>query len=98
LVLYPRGFGLLCTRQLSGYAEIVPSSDAIGAVVVAVSCDDLDSHLRFVQERGFRFPLVADPDGAAAAAWGVRGPLRTAKRASFVVDGDGFVRRADASA
>ena len=94
LAFYPRDFGRLCTRQLTAYASIHDDLAAADAVLAAVSCDDLASHRRFTEEHGFPFPLLADPDGTAAAAWGVTGPLHTTKRASFVIDRTGVVRDA----
>jgi peroxiredoxin Q/BCP len=91
LAFYPHDFGRLCTRQLAGYASIHDDLAAADAVLAVVSCDDLATHRRFTEQRGFPFPLLADPDGTAAAAWGVTGALRTAKRASFVIDPTGVV-------
>ena len=94
LAFYPHDFGLLCTRQLHGYTQISASLDKLDATMAVVSCDDLDSHRRFADEQGFPFALLSDPSGTAAATWGVTGPKRTAKRASFVIDPSGVVRDA----
>lgn len=62
-----------------------------GAVVLAVSPQDVDSHERFAAQEGFEFPLLADVDMAAGRAWGiVAGKLY--RRSVFVVDGEGVVR------
>lgn len=41
----------------------------------------------FLRELGLPFPVINDPDGALAAAWGVRGVPTF-----FVVDGQGMIR------
>jgi peroxiredoxin Q/BCP len=94
LAFYPHDFGRLCTHQLTGYASIDDELAAADAVLAVVSCDDLATHRLFTEQHGFPFPLLADPDGTAAAAWGVTGPLHTSKRASFVIDPTGVVRDA----
>jgi len=42
---------------------------------------------RYVQEHGLRVPVINDPNGAIAAAWGVR-----ATPTSFIIDRDGQIR------
>jgi peroxiredoxin Q/BCP len=40
------------------------------------------------------FPLLADPGGEIAAAYGVRGLLGSARRSLFIVDPEGMIRYA----
>lgn len=64
-----------------------------GAVVLAVSPQDVDSHDRFAKQEGFTFPLLADVDGAIARAYGVEGGSRVqVKRSIFVIDTHGVIR------
>jgi len=52
--------------------------------------DDLDTQKRFAQSLNLPFPLLADPKGEAAEAYGVRkGPY--ADRVTFVIDPSGTV-------
>ncbi len=62
-----------------------------GAQVVAVSADDLASHERFCQVLGgCPFPLVSDPELAAAGMYGVLGEDgRRSHRAIFIIDQGG---------
>lgn len=94
VAFYPRDRGGVCTRQLTSYAAAWPDITATGASLVAISSQDMESHRRFAADRGFPFPLLADPDGRVIAAWGLEGPFGLARRASFVVDGGGIVRHA----
>lgn len=62
-----------------------------GAVVLAVSPQDVDSHERFAAQEGFEFPLLADTERVAGREWGiVSGKLY--RRSVFVVDAGGVVR------
>lgn len=64
-----------------------------GAVVLAISPQDVDSHERFAKQEGFTFPLLADVDGSIARAYGVEGGSRVqVKRSIFVIDSGGVVR------
>jgi peroxiredoxin Q/BCP len=64
-----------------------------GAVVLAVSPQDVDSHERFAAQEGFGFPLLADVDGSIAHRYGVGGGSRVqVKRSVFVIDAGGIVR------
>jgi peroxiredoxin Q/BCP len=48
---------------------------ALGAVVLGVSADDVASHKRFAEKYGLNFPLLADPERQAILAyraWGRR--------------------------
>ncbi|MCL4291821.1 MAG: redoxin domain-containing protein [Acidimicrobiia bacterium] len=62
-----------------------------GAVVLAISPQDVDSHERWAAREGFRFPMLADVDLAVAESYGVR-RRSSVKRTVFLVDGGGTVR------
>ena len=54
--------------------------------------DDLDTQKKYKESLKLPFPLLADPKGEAAEAYGVKG-LMYASRATFVIDGEGRVVR-----
>jgi thioredoxin-dependent peroxiredoxin len=63
--------------------------------VVGVSADSQQTNDRFRASLDLTYPLVGDPGGRIAAAYGVRWPLiGLARRASFLVGRDGRVRAA----
>ena len=95
VVFYPGDGTPVCTRQLNSYTRDIDAFRDVGAQVLAVSPQSVDSHESFsCKQGGFAFPLLADEDKTAAAAWGVLGPLGFYRRSAFVVDGDGIVRYA----
>lgn len=67
----------------------------LGARVVAISSDSIESHRRFLERLGdLPFPLLADPDLAVARRYGVADEsIQRAIRAVFVIDPDGTIRR-----
>ena len=94
LVLYPGDDTPVCTRQLNSYTDDLSQFEEVGAQILAVSPQDLDSHERFACKHGVGFPLLADTDKSLFEAFGALGPLGFPRRSVFVIDGDGVVRYA----
>lgn len=93
LVFYPGDNTPVCTRQLRSYTDDIDQFTELGAHVLALSPDDLDSHDGFAAHQGgFAFPLLADTDKVVAERYGVLGPMGYYRRCVFVVDGAGIVR------
>jgi peroxiredoxin Q/BCP len=91
LAFYPGDFTAVCTRQFCSYRDQGERLDGIGAEVLGISPQSVDSHERFVAEKSLNVPLLADEDREVARAYGVlAGPL--VRRAIFVVDEQGVVR------
>jgi peroxiredoxin Q/BCP len=91
LVFYPGDFTPVCTRQLTSYQEQFDTFAATGAVLWAISVDDLERHERFAKARSLGFPLLADTDAAVSRAFGTLGLLGTSRRAVIVIDEQGRV-------
>ncbi|MEZ5204931.1 MAG: peroxiredoxin [Acidimicrobiales bacterium] len=90
LVFYPGDNTPVCTRQLNAYTNDIDQFSELGAQILAVSPEGLDSHEGFADHQGgFAFPLLADEDKELAAAYGVLGPVGFYRRSVFVVDADG---------
>ena len=99
LVFYPGDNTPVCTTQLNSYAGDIDQFAEVGAAVLAISPQDVESHEQFsCKQGGFGFPLLADCDKEVGRAYGVVGPLGFYKRSVFVVDGDGIVRYVHRSA
>jgi peroxiredoxin Q/BCP len=92
LVFYPGDDTPVCTRQLNAYTADMDDFDAVGATVLAISPQSVDSHGQFSSKQGgFGFPLLADEDKAVGRAYGILGPLGFYRRSVFVVDADGCI-------
>jgi peroxiredoxin Q/BCP len=91
LAFYPGDFTAVCTKQFCSYRDESERLDQLGADVLGISPQSVDSHERFTQEKSLNVPLLADEDKAVARAYGVlAGPM--VRRAIFVVDEEGTVR------
>jgi peroxiredoxin Q/BCP len=91
LAFYPGDFTAVCTKQFCSYRDDGERLDGLGAEVLGISAQSVDSHERFVQEKSLNVPLLADEDKRVAQAYGVAmGPV--VRRATFIVDEEGIVR------
>ncbi len=91
LAFYPGDFTPVCTKQFCSYRDEGERLDSLGADVLGVSPQSVESHERFAEEKRLNVPLLADEDKSVARAYGVlAGPM--VRRAIFVVDEEGVVR------
>lgn len=95
LVFYPADGTPVCTRQLNAYTNDIEQFRDVGAQVLAISPQGIDSHEDFAcRQGGFAFPLLADLDKSVGSSYGIIGPLGFYRRSAFVVDTEGTVRYA----
>jgi thioredoxin-dependent peroxiredoxin len=92
VVFYPADESPVCTKQLNSYNTGMGEFQDVGAQVLAISSQGLDSHEKFSEKLGLTFPLLADADKAVADAYGTLGPLGFPRRSVFVLDKDGIIR------
>ena len=93
LAFYPGDGTPVCTLQLSNYSHDIARFRDVGAAVLAISPQDVESHEQFSSDNGgFRFPLLADTDKTVAKAYDVPGPMGFYRRSVFVVDATGVIR------
>lgn len=92
LVFYPGDETKVCTEQLCSYQAELARFAALGASVLAISKQGIDSHERFARKEGLGFPLLADERGVAVDAYGIGAPGLGLRRSIFLVDADGVLR------
>ncbi|HEY2333909.1 MAG TPA: peroxiredoxin [Solirubrobacterales bacterium] len=91
LAFYPGDFTAVCTKQFCSYRDNSERLDQLGADVLGISPQSVESHERFTEEKRLNVPLLADENKSVAKAYGVlAGPM--VRRAVFVVDEEGIVR------
>jgi peroxiredoxin Q/BCP len=95
LIFYPGDNTPVCTRQLNAYTNDISAFADVGAQLLAVSPQGVQSHEDFsCKQGGFAFPLLADEDKAVGRAYGILGPLGLYRRSAFVIDAEGVIRYA----
>lgn len=100
LYFYPRDDTPGCTTQACGIRDAWGAFERAGAVVLGVSPDSEASHAAFREKYDLPFTLLADPDHAAAEAYGTWVErTRDGKtsmgmeRSTFVIDAAGNVAK-----
>ena len=95
LVFYPGDASPVCTRQLNSYNENIGEFAGLGATILGLSPQSVDSHVKFsCGEGGFEFPLLADIGKQVGEAYGILGPFGLYRRSVFVLDPEGVIQYA----
>jgi peroxiredoxin Q/BCP len=96
IYFYPKDDTPGCTREACNFRDNIYAFKAIGANVVGMSVDDVDSHKKFSDKYKLPFTLLADESGETAKAYGVLRDwklVQIASRQSFLVDPEGLIAR-----
>jgi peroxiredoxin Q/BCP len=84
-----------CDAEVRGFVSEYDLVQELGGRVLAVSTDPQETQQRFAESVSAPFPVLTDPDGAAARAFDVYDETsHRARRAVFVIGDDGTVRLA----
>jgi peroxiredoxin Q/BCP len=101
LYFYPRDDTTGCTTQACGIRDVYGDFEERGAVVLGVSPDTEESHVKFKQKHGLPFTLLADPEHEVAETYGVWKEKSFGgkkywgvERSTFVIDENGRVKKA----
>ena len=96
LYFYPKDFTPGCTTEACEFRDNIFAFRKLNCQILGVSLDDAESHRGFAEEHGLPFPLLADTEGNAADAYGVKTRMMgmsVAKRQTFLIDPDGRIAR-----
>ena len=98
LYFYPRDDTPGCTAQACGIRDAWGEFTRSGAVVLGVSPDSPELHVKFKEKYGLPFTLLADEDHAVAETYGVwveksmyGKKYMGIERSTFVIDADGKI-------
>ena len=95
LAFYPADWSPVCDDQMTLYNEMGKYFAQHNAQVIGISVDSKWSHLAFIEDRRFRFPLLSDfePKGEVARLYEVYDEKTgECKRALYVIDENGIIR------
>jgi thioredoxin-dependent peroxiredoxin len=96
LYFYPKDKTPGCTTEACEFRDNIFAFRDLGAQILGVSLDDVDSHKEFAEEYSLPFPLLADTEGDTAAAYGVKTRMfgmTVAKRHTFIIGPDGTIAK-----
>ena len=99
LYFYPQDDTEGCTKEACDFRDAIPRFKRTRAVILGVSPDSVESHVKFRAKYDLPFTLLADTDQTVCKAYGVwqkkkmfgreyMGVVRT----TFLIDGAGVVR------
>jgi peroxiredoxin Q/BCP len=92
LLFYPGDETPVCRKQFCSYRDRVADVDSLGAVLVGISSQSVDSHRKFSADHRLNVPLLADEGGKVAKLYSARAPVIGTRRAVVILDEDGVVR------
>ena len=94
LYFFPAAFSEGCSIEAHEFAQAIPQFEALGASVVGVSADDIDTLSRFsIKACQSRFPVASDEQQAVIKSFDVALPTRPeyANRISYVIAPNGKI-------
>lgn len=94
IYFYPKNDTPGCTTEACNFRDNIYAFKAIGANVVGISVDDVESHKEFSDKYKLPFTILADETGDTARAYGVLRDwklIKIASRQSFLVNPDGII-------
>ena len=96
LYFYPKDDTPGCTKEACSFRDDIAQLKALGAQVLGISLDSVESHARFAEKHGLPFPLLSDAEAAVAKTydtyWSL-GPIRFARRHTFIIDPEGRIAK-----
>ena len=100
LYFYPRDDTPGCTAEACSFRDASREMQKRGIIVLGVSADSIESHRKFADKYGLKYPLLADTDTAVSQLYGVWKEKNYAgktymgiNRETFIIDKDGIVRK-----
>ncbi len=93
---YPKDDTPGCTKEACNFRDNIYAFKAIGAAVIGISVDDVESHKKFSEKYKLPFTLLADPTGETAKSFGVLKDyklMKLASRQSFLINPDGKIAK-----
>ena len=98
IYFYPKDFTPGCTREADEFSKDYEKFQKEGIEIIGVSPDDVDSHKKFCDKMGIKFPLLADVDKEISNLFGVWGKKKFmgreymgVMRSTFLVDEKGKI-------
>lgn len=98
LYFYPKDDTPGCTKEACNFRDDYSAYEKADVVILGVSPDDVDSHVRFKKKFGLQFPLLADDGHKVADQYGAWGPKKFmgkeyegVLRTTYLIDKNGTI-------
>ncbi len=100
LYFYPKDDTPGCTKEACNFRDDYSAYEKAGVVVLGVSPDSVESHVKFKKKFSLPFPLLVDEEHKVCDAYGVWGPKKFmgkeyegVLRTTFLIDGEGNIKK-----
>jgi peroxiredoxin Q/BCP len=96
LYFYPKDMTSGCTMEAHKFQADLPKYEQDNAVILGVSVDSVASHKQFCTKDGLSFKLLSDEQKTTVAKYGSLGsfgPMKIAKRNTFLIDPEGKIAK-----
>lgn len=100
LYFYPKDMTPGCTQEACDFRDQHEDFQKVDAVILGISPDPVDRHVKFVDKHGLPFLLLADTEHQVAEAYGVWKPKKMfgkeylgIERSTFVIDKEGKIAK-----
>jgi peroxiredoxin Q/BCP len=100
LYFYPKDDTPGCTKEACDFRDNLKVFDKKDTVIVGVSPDSVESHVKFKKKYGLPFQLLSDPEKKTLEAYGVwkeksmyGRKYMGVERTTFVIDGNGKISK-----
>ena len=101
LYFYPKDETPGCTKEACSFRDLSAEFDKVNAVILGVSNDSIESHLKFQTKHKLPFPLLADEEATVSKAFGVYKQKNLygkksmgIERSTFIIDSTGKLAQA----
>src|SRR5574342_1058393 len=98
LYFYPADDTPGCTKEACNFRDDYSAYEKAGVVILGVSPDDVESHVKFKRKFSLPFPLLVDEGHKVCDAYGVWGPKKFmgksyegVLRTTFLIDENGII-------
>lgn len=98
LFFYPKDDTPGCTKEVCNFRDDYSAYEGADIVLLGVSADSIESHVKFKKKFDLPFPLLADEGHKVCDLYGVWGPKKFMGkenegilRTTFLIDGNGII-------
>ncbi|HOP08035.1 MAG TPA: peroxiredoxin family protein [candidate division Zixibacteria bacterium] len=92
IVFYPRNNTPGCNRQLTGLEQARPEFEKLNTLVLAINPADIKSHQNYCEKKGFKFPILSDPERLTLTRYkALKDDGQKVQRSVYAVDPDGKI-------
>lgn len=98
LYFYPKDNTSGCSLEAQDFTSLLGEFQSLGANVVGVSPDSIQSHKRFIEAKGLKLMLLSDPSRSVSASYGAYGvkkmygkEVQGIIRSTFVISNEGKI-------